>query len=116
MNDIQKLKSRAALASIAASGALTLGKFVAALLSGSLALLSEALHGLLDVGATTLTYFAIRAADKPADDEHHYGHAKIEAVAALVETGLLILLSLAVLFEAVRRIFAAQPPRWTRHG
>jgi cation diffusion facilitator family transporter len=110
MDDVQKIKSRAALASIAASGALTLGKFVAALLSGSLALLSEALHGLLDVGATTLTYFAIRAADKPADDEHHYGHAKIEAVAALVETGLLILLSLAVLFEAVRRIIAAQPP------
>ena len=110
MNDVQKIKSRAALASIAASSALTIGKFVAALLSGSLALMSEALHGLLDVGATTLTYFAIRAADKPADDEHHYGHAKIEAVAALVETGLLILLSLAVLFEAGRRIAAAQPP------
>lgn len=110
MDDVQKLKSKAALASIFASAALTLGKFVAAILSGSLALLSEALHGLLDVGATMLTYFAIRAADKPADDEHHYGHAKIEAVAALVETGLLILLSLAVLFEAGRRIVAAQPP------
>lgn len=110
MDDVQKLKSRAALASIFASAALTLGKFVAALLSGSLALMSEALHGLLDVGATMLTYFAIKAADKPADDEHHYGHAKIEAVAALVETGLLILLSLAVLFEAGRRIMAAQPP------
>ncbi|MBX9758058.1 MAG: cation-efflux pump [Beijerinckiaceae bacterium] len=110
MNDLQKLKSRAALASIVASAGLTLGKFVAAILSGSLALMSEALHGLLDVGATMLTYFAIRAADKPADDEHHYGHAKIEAVAALIETGLLILLSMAVLFEAVRRIIAANPP------
>lgn len=108
--DLQKLKSKAALASILASAGLTLGKFVAALLSGSLALLSEALHGLLDVGATLLTYFAIRAADKPADDEHHYGHAKIEAVAALVETGLLIILSIAVLFEAGRRIVAADPP------
>ena len=110
MNDVQKLKSRAALASILASAGLTLGKFVAALLSGSLALMSEALHGLLDVGATTLTYFAIRAADKPADEEHHYGHAKIEAVAALIETGLLILLSLAVLFEAVRRLVSEAPP------
>ncbi len=110
MDDLQKLKSRAALASILASAGLTVGKFVAALLSGSLALMSEALHGLLDVGATLLTYFAIRAADKPADDEHHYGHAKIEAVAALIETGLLILLSMAVLVEAVRRIVAAQPP------
>jgi cation diffusion facilitator family transporter len=110
MNDLQKLKSRAALASILASAALTAGKFVAGILSGSLALMSEALHGLVDVGATMLTYFAIRAADKPADDEHHYGHAKIEAVAALIETGLLILLSMAVLFEASRRILAAAPP------
>lgn len=110
MNDVQKLKSRAALASILASAGLTLGKFVAALMSGSLALMSEALHGILDVGATTLTYFAIRAADKPADEEHHYGHAKIEAVAALVETALLILLALAVLVEAARRIIAAEPP------
>ena len=110
MDDLQKMKSRAALASIVASAALTAGKFVAAILSGSLALMSEALHGLLDVGATLLTYFAIRAADKPADDEHHYGHAKIEAVAALIETGLLILLSLAVLFEAGRRIALDTPP------
>lgn len=110
MDDLQKMKSRAALASILASTALTAGKFVAALLSGSLALMSEALHGLLDVGATMLTYFAIRAADKPADDEHHYGHAKIEAVAALIETGLLILLSIAVLFEAGRRFATDQPP------
>jgi cation diffusion facilitator family transporter len=110
MDDLQKLKSKAALASILASAGLTLGKLVAGLLSGSLALLSEALHGLLDVGATTLTYFAIRAADKPADEEHHYGHGKIEAVAALVETGLLMLLSLAVLVEAGRRIISAEPP------
>ena len=101
-----ELKQKAALASIFASAVLTMGKLVAGLLSGSLALLSEAGHGLLDTGATILTYFAVRAADKPADDEHHYGHGKIEAVAALAETGLLIVLAVGVLYEAVHRLLA----------
>jgi cation diffusion facilitator family transporter len=109
-SETSKLKSRAALASIAASAALTIGKLVAGLLSGSLALISEALHGLLDTGATILTWFAVRAADRPADDEHHYGHAKIEAVAALAETGLLIVLALGVLFEASRRLLGDSSP------
>jgi cation diffusion facilitator family transporter len=89
---------------------LTIGKLVAGLLSGSLALISEALHGLLDTGATILTWFAVRAAGRPADDEHHYGHAKIEAVAALAETGLLIVLALGVLFEASRRLLGDSSP------
>ena len=89
-------KEKAALASIAASALLTIGKLVAGLLSGSLALISEAGHALLDTGATILTYFAIREAHKPADDEHHYGHGKIEAVAALAETGLLAVLAVGV--------------------
>ena len=105
MSDSHALKEKAALASIAASALLTLGKLVAGLLSGSLALISEAGHGLLDTGATILTYFAVRVSGKPADDEHHYGHGKVEAVAALAETGLLIVLSVFVLIEAGRRLF-----------
>lgn len=104
INPDHQRKETAALASIAASGLLTIAKLIAGLLSGSLALLSEAGHGLLDTGATILTYFAVRAAHKPADDEHHYGHGKIEAVAALGETGLLAVLAVGVLIEAVRRL------------
>ncbi len=104
MNEHNALKEKAALASIAASALVTLGKLAAGLLTGSLALLSEAGHGLLDTGATILTWFAIRASGKPADEEHHYGHGKIEAVAALAETGLLIVLAVVVLFEAVQRL------------
>src|SRR4051794_35396302 len=101
-----ELKRKAALASIFASAVLTLGKLAAGLLSGSLALLSEAGHGLLDTGATILTYYAVRAADKPADEEHHYGHGKIEAVAALIETGLLLVLAAFVLYEAIHRLLS----------
>lgn len=109
MTDHAEAKSRVALTSIAMSALLTVGKLVAGLLSGSLALLSEAAHSLLDTGATILTYFAVRAADKPADDEHHYGHAKIESVAALAETAMLGALALYVTVEALRRIFSVGP-------
>ena len=98
------VKESAALSSIVASTALTLAKAVAALLTGSLGLLSEAIHGLLDVGATVMTWFAVRIADEPADEQHHYGHAKIESVAALAETGLLFVASGWIVWEAIARI------------
>ena len=107
--DSQK-KTRAALASIAASSLLTLAKLVAGLASGSLALLSAAGDSLLDTGMTTLTYFAIRWADKPADEEHHYGHGKIESIAALVETGFLMALAVVVLFAAAQRLHGHPVP------
>jgi cation diffusion facilitator family transporter len=97
-------KIAAAKASIAASAFLAAAKLVAGLWSGSLALLSEAGHAFVDTGATALTYFAVREAEKPADAEHHYGHGKYEALAALVETGLLFGLSLIVVGEAIRRL------------
>jgi cation diffusion facilitator family transporter len=105
-HDHARTKERAAFWSIVASASLTLGKLVAGLMSGSLALISEAGHALLDTGATIVTYFAVKAADKPADNEHHYGHGKIEAVAALAETGLLIVLSVYVTYEAIHRLMA----------
>jgi cation diffusion facilitator family transporter len=99
-----RLKQRAALASVAASLALTLAKLAAGLMAGSLALISEGAHNALDIGASGLTFFAVREADKPADDDHPFGHAKFEAVAALAQTGFLLVLSVAVAIEAVRRI------------
>ncbi|MGD0184191.1 MAG: cation-efflux pump [Roseiarcus sp.] len=98
------LKRRAALASVAASLALALAKLAAGTMAGSLALLSEAAHNGLDVGASALTYYAVRVSDKPADEDHPFGHAKVEAVAALAQTGFLIVLAVAVALEALRRI------------
>lgn len=97
-------KEAAALSSIFASTGMTIAKFVAAIFTGSLGLLSEAIHGLLDVGATVMTYYAVKIADLPADEEHHYGHAKIESVAALFETGLLFVASGWIIYEAVQRL------------
>lgn len=98
------VKLAAAKASIAASALLAAAKLAAGLWSGSLALLSESGHAFVDTGATTLTYFAVREAEKPADAEHHYGHGKYEALAALIETGFLFGLALFVVAEAWRRL------------
>ncbi len=97
-------KEQVALGSIGASAALTIGKAIVGLSTGSLAILSEAAHSLIDLAATLMTYFAVRIADKPADAEHHYGHGKVESVSALVETALLFVLSGVVLWEAGQRL------------
>ena len=103
MND----KEKAALGSIAASAGLTAAKGIVGLLTGSLAILSEAGHSLLDLSATVLTYFAVRISGKPADAEHQYGHGKMESVTALAETALLFVLTVIVIFEAVQRLIGA---------
>lgn len=98
-------KQRVALTSIVASGGLTIAKGVVGFATGSLAILSEAAHSLLDLAATVMTYYAVRISGKPADEEHHYGHGKVESVSALVETALLFLLSGVVIWESAHRLF-----------
>jgi cation diffusion facilitator family transporter len=97
-------KESVALSSVFASVALTATKFVVGLLTGSMGIMSEAAHSLLDFAAAVMTYFAVKHGDKPADEEHHYGHGKIESVSALAETGLLFLTSFWIIYEAVRRL------------
>ena len=102
---IAQIKQRAAILSVMATLLLTGAKFIGAILSGSLALLADALQGLIDIGSTLFTWFAVRVSDKPADDEHHYGHGKVEALAALVETAILFTLAGAILWEAGNRLW-----------
>lgn len=101
-------KEQAAAWSIVASAVITVGKGVAGFMTGSLALISDAAHSVVDVAATTLTYVAVRTANKPADDKHHYGHGKVESLAALFETALLFILSGAVAYEGIRRLLAGE--------
>jgi cation diffusion facilitator family transporter len=98
-------KEQVALGSIAASAALTVGKGMVGLSTGSLAILSEAAHSLIDLAATLMTYYAVRIAAKPADAVHHYGHGKVENLSALAETVLLFVLSGIVAWEASQRLF-----------
>ena len=98
-------KERVALSSIVASGGLTVAKAAVGFATGSLAILTDAAHSLIDLLATVMTYFAVRVGDKPADAEHHYGHGKIESVSALAETALLFVLAAIVIWEAGHRLW-----------
>ena len=99
---------RVALVSVLAAAALLVLKLVTGLATGSLGLLSEALHSGTDLVAALLTFFAVGIAVRPADRHHAYGHGKAEHLAALAEASILALLSVAVAVAAVRRF--SDPP------
>jgi cation diffusion facilitator family transporter len=99
---------RTALLSVLAAGGLALLKLVTGLVTGSLGLLSEALHSGTDLVAALLTFFAVGVSGRPADRHHAYGHGKAENLAALAEAAILALLSLVVAFLAIRRF--GDPP------
>src|SRR5262245_46407309 len=99
-------KQSVALVSMLASAGLAIAKLVAGLLTGSLGILSEAVHSFTDFCATVITFFAVRLGDQPPDDRHHYGHAKFESIAALAETGLLLGTTGWIAFAAIRRLLS----------
>lgn len=97
-------KSRAALASLTAALLLTILKLVVGFSTNSLGVLSEVLHSGFDLLAAAITLFAVRAASRPADANHPYGHGKVEHLAALAETALLLLTCGWIVGEAVQRL------------
>lgn len=101
-------KHAVAVASVLAAVALTALKGAVGWATGSLGIISEALHSLLDLAAAGLTLVAVRAAAKPADARHSYGHGKVENVSALVEGLLLLATCLWIVLEAVQRLRAPE--------
>lgn len=91
--------------SVLAALFITAGKIVVGVTTGSLGILSEAAHSALDLIAALLTYLSVGVSDKPADADHQYGHGKVENFSAFVETGLLLLTCIWVIYEAIVRLF-----------
>lgn len=102
-------KRMVALGSVGSAVALVCLKVFLAVITGSLGILSEALHSGLDLVAAIITYLSVRAADKPADAEHLYGHGKVESFSAFVETGLLLLTAVYIIWEAFQRLLFRAP-------
>ena len=93
-----------ALGSVVIGAAIVVGKIVVGLLTGSLGILSEAVHSLLDLAASVFTLVAVRTARKPADTEHPYGHGRAENLAAFAEGVLLLITAAGIAFQAVHRL------------
>jgi cation diffusion facilitator family transporter len=104
VSEIEREKSRVALVSVIAAVFLTGSKLFIGLVTGSLGILSEALHSGLDLVASLITYISVRISDRPPDTHHHYGHGKVENLSAFVETILLFLTCIWIIYEAVHRL------------
>ena len=91
--------------SVLAAIAITGLKIVVGVTTGSLGILSEAAHSGLDLVAAIITFFSVQVSDKPADADHQYGHGKVENFSAFIETGLLLLTCLWIIYEAIERLF-----------
>src|ERR1700760_4922578 len=91
--------------SVWAAVCITTLKVIVGFTTGSLGILSEAAHSGLDLIAALVTFFSVRVSDKPADADHQYGHGKVENFSAFIETGLLLLTCVWIIYEAVRRMF-----------
>src|SRR5215831_4694481 len=98
-------KKRAALLSVGSATVLVSLKAFLVVRTGSLGVLSEALHSGLDLIAAIITFLSVRMSDQPADERHPYGHGKFENFSAFVETGLLVITALYIIFEAFERLF-----------
>ncbi|HEX7893571.1 MAG TPA: cation diffusion facilitator family transporter, partial [Terriglobales bacterium] len=98
-------KRTVAANSVFAAMGITALKIVVGVTTGSLGILSEAAHSGLDLVAAIVTLFSVRVSDKPADADHQYGHGKVENFSAFIETGLLLLTCLVIIYEAIKRLF-----------
>src|SRR5690242_4873614 len=106
---IPRKKLKTAALSIISNSALILLKVIAGSVTGSVAILTEAVHSSIDLVASVVAFVSVRKADAPADQSHRYGHEKIENLAAAIEGILILVGSAAIAFEAVRHLINPRP-------
>jgi cation diffusion facilitator family transporter len=112
-NHAGQRKQSAALLSIVSNSTLVLGKLVIGLWCGSVAVISEAIHSASDLLASIIAYTAVRMSDSPPDEDHPYGHGKIESISSLAEALLIFVAALYIVYEAVHKLLKppeASPP------
>jgi cation diffusion facilitator family transporter len=102
-------KVKIARLSIASNTFLIVIKLIVGLLSGSVSIISEAIHSSMDLLAAIIAFFAVKISDTPADKEHPYGHGKYENVSGVIEAFLIIIASFWIIIEAVKKIFDHTP-------
>ena len=102
------VKQKASLFAILSASALASSKFIVGLMSGSMAVVSSGLDSLLDIFMSVMNLFAIRKAAKPADVDHHYGHGKVEDLAAVAQSVVIILSGVIIIYRAVDAFLEGQ--------
>jgi cation diffusion facilitator family transporter len=107
--DTQRKKTRVAAFSIASNSVLVIFKLIIGMLIGSVAVLSEAIHSAIDLVAALVAFFAVRISGKAADEEHPFGHTKVENISAAIEALLIFVAAVWIIYEAIRKLINPQP-------
>ncbi len=105
----QRKKSNVAALSVASNSVLVVLKLIVGLLIGSVSVLSEAIHSGMDLIAALIAFFAVRIAGRAADEEHPFGHTKVENISAAVEALLIFAAAIWIIFEAVQKLIHPRP-------
>ena len=107
--DVDRRKSQVAWLSVTSNATLVLGKLVVGMLIGSVSVISEAIHSAVDLVASVIALAAVKAAARPADAEHSFGHGKIENISGTIEALLIFVAGTWIIYEAVHKLLAPQP-------
>lgn len=103
-------KKIAALISVASNLSLIVIKLITGFVTGSVSIISEAIHSASDLLASVIAFFAVNKADQPADKDHQFGHGKYEDVAGFIEGSLIILASIYIIIEVVKKLSGEVQP------
>ena len=110
MNENTEIKKKAARLSIMSNSFLILIKITSGIISGSVSIISEAIHSGLDLVASLIAFVAVRISDKPADEQHPYGHGKFENVSGVIESLLIFAAAVWIIYEAVHKMLNPSNP------
>jgi cation diffusion facilitator family transporter len=97
-------KAKAAAVSVVSNSLLILLKVVAGLLTGSISLIAEAIHSMMDLVAAIIAFISVQISDRPADERHPFGHGKVENISGVVEAVLIFIAAGIIIYEAVKRL------------
>ncbi len=95
--------------SVASNTLLIAIKLAVGLISGSISILSEAIHSFMDLLAAIIAFFSVRVSDTPADETHPYGHGKFENISGVVEALLIFVAAFWIIYEAVKKMIDPEP-------
>ncbi len=109
MVDAQKRKASVAWLSVISNASLVAGKLVVGLFIGSVSVISEAIHSGVDLLAAVIALFAVKTSQKVADEEHPFGHGKIENISGTGEAVLIFFAAGWIIYEAAHKLLAPQP-------
>jgi len=107
--DVQIRKTRVAVLSVISNTGLVLMKLVVGIMISSVSVISEAIHSGMDLVAAIIAWFSVRTSSKPADDDHPFGHGKIENVSGTVEALLIFLAAGWIIYEAIKKFIHPEP-------